>query len=538
MVDRPADGRPEGAGPSDVDLISAARSGASDAFSVLYQRHSAAAYNLARQLTRCAGDEDDDLVAEAFTRVLRRIRKGGGPRTCFRTYLLTTLRNVAYERYRRDGGKVTYVDDLGHWEDEEQTDDQVLAGMERSLIAKAYGQLPERWRTVLWYTEIESMTAAEIAPMLGMSPNSVSALAYRAREGLRQAYLQVHLAETVARECQGTIGALGGWVRGGLGVRERTQVEAHLDRCARCRSLVADLSDINRSLRAFVAPLFLGTAAAGYLATAGAKASAAGVAGAAGKVALLSTVHGNAGAAGAAGGGGLVGTSTLAAVGATAALAAVVTIGLVATPHDASVAAAEPPAAVAAAPAPPGAIEAPPIPVTESAPVPVDLPEPVGGGEAPQPLPGAPETPASTAAEPSAAPGSPNTPRPTTPPATTSPATPPATTPPKPQPVDRVALTVTPKRYLLHVELEVTVRNTGDRAGTATIAVAPPAWSIALGAGRDCHSSQLCSVALAPGEQRTVRFRLIRTLLPSGTTVRATLGTASQTATVPLGVFQ
>ena len=45
---------------------------------------------------------------------------------------------------------------------------------------------------VLWHLEVENQKPADIAPLLGMSANSVSALAYRAREGLRQAYLNMH----------------------------------------------------------------------------------------------------------------------------------------------------------------------------------------------------------------------------------------------------------------------------------------------------------------------------------------------------------
>jgi hypothetical protein len=38
--------------------------------------------------------------------------------------------------------------------------------------------------------------------LLGLSANSVAALAYRAREGLRQAYLQMHLSGAVRDECR------------------------------------------------------------------------------------------------------------------------------------------------------------------------------------------------------------------------------------------------------------------------------------------------------------------------------------------------
>ena len=44
----------------------------------------------------------DDLVAEAFAKVLDTLRSGGGPDLAFRAYLLTTLRNTLYDRIRRD----------------------------------------------------------------------------------------------------------------------------------------------------------------------------------------------------------------------------------------------------------------------------------------------------------------------------------------------------------------------------------------------------------------------------------------------------
>ena len=54
---------------------------------------------------------------------------------------------------------------------------------------------------VLWHTEVEQQKPADIAPLLGMSANSVSALAYRAREGLRQAFLSQHAADPDDVDC-------------------------------------------------------------------------------------------------------------------------------------------------------------------------------------------------------------------------------------------------------------------------------------------------------------------------------------------------
>jgi RNA polymerase sigma factor (sigma-70 family) len=259
---------------SDSTLVAAVRAGSAGAYGTLYERHSGAARRLARQLTRCSA-EADDFVSEAFAKVLETLRKGGGPNTAFRTYTLTVLRNVAYQRYRRDG-RVTLQEDFQDVPGTDLRSDpsiSVAESAERTLIAEAFTQLPERWRTVLWYADIEGMAHAEIAPLLGLSTNGVAALAYRAREGMRQAYLQVHIAGTAGKRCRATIDRLGVWTRKGLSRREAAQVEAHLDRCERCQALAADLVDLNGRMRAAVAPLVLGSAVAGYLASGGNTAS-------------------------------------------------------------------------------------------------------------------------------------------------------------------------------------------------------------------------------------------------------------------------
>lgn len=258
-------------GPSDAELIEAVRKGAVTAYGGLYERHVAAAYNLARQLSRSPA-EADDLVSEAFAKVLDTLRGGRGPDSAFRAYLLTALRHTAYDKTRRErrvelSDDVSTVSGVSMEAVSEEFDDTAVAGLERSLAAQAFARLPERWQAVLWHTEIEGQSPAEVGPILGLTANGVSALAYRAREGLRQAYLQVHLAETTDKHCRAAAERLGAWTRGGLAKREKAQVEVHLDQCDRCRALAAELADVNGAMRLFVAPVVLGIGAAGYLAT-------------------------------------------------------------------------------------------------------------------------------------------------------------------------------------------------------------------------------------------------------------------------------
>lgn len=259
---------------SDAELISAARSGDGTSYGILYERHERAARRLAGQIVRAPADADD-LVAEAFTKVLGAIRHGSGPTEAFRPYLLATVRRAAYDQIRKQHGHLltdgSAIPDVG-----EARTDPAIASFERSLVARAFRSLPERWSAVLWHTEVEQARPAEVALLLGVTANSVAALSYRAREGLRQAYLQMHLSARARRDCDPIVGKLGAHVRGGLSSRDALRVDDHLRACGDCTAAFAELKVINSSLRGILGPAVLGGEAAAYLAHASHAAAQAG----------------------------------------------------------------------------------------------------------------------------------------------------------------------------------------------------------------------------------------------------------------------
>lgn len=246
---------------SDAELIAASRTGDADAYGELYKRHSPAARAAARAMCRNRSDADD-LVSEAFLNVLRILQNGNGPELAFRPYLLVAVRNRFYDRTRRK-----HEDPIDQPTDElnlrliETAD----AGEDKMLVSAAFATLPERWQLVLWHTEIEGRTPAEVAPLLGMAPNAVAALAYRAREGLRQAFLQAHLQTPQDLACRDCAAQLAAYVRDALSDRDRRKVDAHLSECERCRALLAELCDTNTMLRAGLLPVIIGVPAAAYL---------------------------------------------------------------------------------------------------------------------------------------------------------------------------------------------------------------------------------------------------------------------------------
>lgn len=233
----------------DADLIAAVRRGKIEAFGELYARHETAASFLARQLSSSHAVAED-LVQEAFEKILDLLRIGKGPDSAFRSYLLTTLRHCAYDHARKRK-KVEPVGDfsdrLGHRDELiVHFRDTELASLEERLAAKAFALLPDRWRTVLLLREIEQLTPAEIAPMMNMTSENVSALLYRARRGLRDAFLQVHVERAAERTgCQDIVDNLGKWTREHLPSQESAKVEWHLDQCARCSALAREFADLN-----------------------------------------------------------------------------------------------------------------------------------------------------------------------------------------------------------------------------------------------------------------------------------------------------
>lgn len=222
----------------DPALLESVRAGDADAYTELWYRHARAGHRMARALTDRF--EPDDLVAEAFSRIYGLLVQGKGPRDAFRTYLHRTLKNISIDWSR--GAKEVPLVETDSVEDPRFGEEALAASVDQSLILKALATLPDRWQEVLRLTQVEGLSPTETGVRMGLNANAVNALAYRAREGLRQAWIQVHLADT---DTDGdsvhgwTIRRLGAWARADLSRRDAMKVEAHVRRCRRCR-LVAD----------------------------------------------------------------------------------------------------------------------------------------------------------------------------------------------------------------------------------------------------------------------------------------------------------
>jgi RNA polymerase sigma factor (sigma-70 family) len=195
-----------------------------------------------------SGQGADDLVAEAFAKVLKRLAAGGGPDSAFRSYLMTTIRTTLYKQLAADRMVDRQVElsqlSLPMWHP-----DPVVDKLETELAVRALRSLPERWQRVLRLLEVEGNTTATVGQRLGLRANAVSALAFRARDALRLAYLQMHVNGAVPERCRETTTNLAAWLCGRLTRSLRLRVYQHLQDCQRCARAADELTDLLAQMR-------------------------------------------------------------------------------------------------------------------------------------------------------------------------------------------------------------------------------------------------------------------------------------------------
>ncbi|MEW9517882.1 sigma-70 family RNA polymerase sigma factor [Streptomyces tubercidicus] len=294
--------------PSDAQLLSDLRAGDDSAYEEMYRRHAPAVRRYARSCCRDVHTAED-LTGEVFARTLQAVRGGAGPESAVRAYLLTTVRRVAAS-WAQTARREHLVEDFAVFavsSAEAPVDDATLdlgadvramQEADRSMAVQAFRSLPERYQTVLWHTTVEEESPGDVAPLLGLTANATAVLAHRAREGLRQAYLQAHVSQslTAGGDCARYADRLGAYARGGLRMRAERGLRKHLDNCPQCRLAALEVADVNQRIRALLPVAFIGWFAAGYAvktAAAGAAGVAAGAAAAAGSGG--SGAHGGAG---------------------------------------------------------------------------------------------------------------------------------------------------------------------------------------------------------------------------------------------------
>ncbi|MDH6146026.1 RNA polymerase sigma factor (sigma-70 family), partial [Kitasatospora sp. GP30] len=320
--------------PSDAELTALVRAGDDSAYEELYRRHVEAVRRYARSCCRDSFTAED-LAGEVFARTLQALKAGKGPEFAVRAYLLTAVRNVA-AAWGRTGQREQLIDDFGAFEQsatgaaidfdlaDPGADAWAMAMADRRMVMRAFVELPEDDRLLLWHTEVEQESPKTVAVLLGKTANATAVQAHRARSRLAAAFLQAHVSGSQEQGCEEYANRLGQYARGALRKRASTEVGNHLRDCEKCTAALLELVDINHALR-LVLPggvlVWIGAGAFSAVAAALGAGAVAGGAAAGGAAAAASATGGTTAGAGAVGGaagaaGGAAGAAGAGAAGA------------------------------------------------------------------------------------------------------------------------------------------------------------------------------------------------------------------------------
>jgi RNA polymerase sigma-70 factor (ECF subfamily) len=174
------------ADPFEARLIARFQQGDARALETLFDRYADRALGLAVRLTETREDAED-VTQEAFVRAFRHARQFRGEATAFGPWLFAIVRNLAMDK-RRQLRLPTLS--LSSPEADHVTDAAADRRADRIALLNALDALPEEWRTVLTLCDLEEVSHAEAAVVLGRSVAATKSLLYRARRALRDRLIE------------------------------------------------------------------------------------------------------------------------------------------------------------------------------------------------------------------------------------------------------------------------------------------------------------------------------------------------------------
>ena len=227
----------------DVSLIMAYLDGEAAAFDTLFRRY----HDRVRSVCmRYLGDEAvaEDLVQETFFNVLRalhRVNEGFN----FGAWVHRIAVNICQDELRRRNRRAAHADQSGDPEERMlrlpdrdrlgSPEDALEMSHIRQLVWQVAKKLPERQRMVLTLRELQGLSYASIAHVMGISDAAVETLLHRARKRFKDEYLLLESPDESEGPCALVSYLLTTVGSAALRREQRRQVDEHLAECAWCR---------------------------------------------------------------------------------------------------------------------------------------------------------------------------------------------------------------------------------------------------------------------------------------------------------------
>ena len=182
---------------ADEDLISLVGGGDAEAFALLYDRHSRAAYSLAYRLMN-GRQAAEDLVQESFIKVWRSADGYRVGRGSVRTWLLSIVRNRAIDQIRSRATRSRTrekVEASAPTSEPNEAFAETWRNFKGDLVRRALEELPHEQRKVLALSHFSELTHMEIAERLRLPLGTVKG---RVRLGLEKLRNDTELRDVAA----------------------------------------------------------------------------------------------------------------------------------------------------------------------------------------------------------------------------------------------------------------------------------------------------------------------------------------------------
>ncbi|MCA1900472.1 MAG: RNA polymerase sigma factor [Chloroflexi bacterium] len=170
---------------SEQELLTQAGQFDTRALAEIYDLYSPRLY---RYAARLLGDDNaaEDCVAETFSRFLKALRSGKGPRDYLQAYLFRAAHNLIVDHYRRQPVTEELDDNLPESETVEET---AALNLSQSRVREALFQLTSDQRQVVALKFLEGWDNEAIAQALNKPVGAIKSLQHRALAQLQKLLL-------------------------------------------------------------------------------------------------------------------------------------------------------------------------------------------------------------------------------------------------------------------------------------------------------------------------------------------------------------
>jgi RNA polymerase sigma-70 factor, ECF subfamily len=168
----------------DQDLLSRARAGDEESFTVLYRRRQASVYRFALQMSG-SPSVAEEVTQEVFLTVIRDAGRFDPQRGTLLAYLYGIARNQVLRSLERDRPYVPMQDEPecegSQWTAREDTLGELTRGETIESVRQAVLALPANFREVVVLCDLHEMSYVDAAAALGCALGTVRSRLHRAR---------------------------------------------------------------------------------------------------------------------------------------------------------------------------------------------------------------------------------------------------------------------------------------------------------------------------------------------------------------------